>query len=128
MSAVALSTGSGGAANAAATTPPTVFSRYANADPDLPVLLLAHQPKFIDRAAAAGIDLQPRGHTHSGQIWPFHHLVRIDQPALAGLTHHSPRTLCGTGFWGPPFRILAPARSPCSYPLPTAVPLAVTPG
>ncbi|MFD5375530.1 metallophosphoesterase [Streptomyces griseoincarnatus] len=83
-------------------------------DPDLPVLLLAHQPKFIDRAAAAGVDLQLSGHTHGGQIWPFHHLVRVDQPALAGLSHHGARTVLytsrGTGFWGPPFRIFAPSE------------------
>ncbi|MFE9857471.1 metallophosphoesterase [Streptomyces sp. NPDC005780] len=84
------------------------------ADPDLPVLLLAHQPKFVDRAAAGGIDLQLSGHTHGGQIWPFHHLVRIDQPALAGLSRHGARTLLytsrGTGFWGPPFRVFAPSE------------------
>ncbi|MFG2658348.1 metallophosphoesterase [Streptomyces sp. NPDC048425] len=84
------------------------------ADPDLPVLLLAHQPKFVDRAAAQGIDLQLSGHTHGGQIWPFHHLVRIDQPALAGLSRHGNRTLLytsrGTGFWGPPFRVFAPSE------------------
>ncbi|WP_053756170.1 metallophosphoesterase [Streptomyces sp. AS58] len=84
------------------------------ADPDHPVLLLAHQPKFVDRAAAGGVDLQLSGHTHGGQIWPFHHLVRIDQPALAGLSHHGPRTLLytsrGTGFWGPPFRVFAPSE------------------
>jgi predicted MPP superfamily phosphohydrolase len=84
------------------------------ADPDHPVLLLAHQPKFVDRAAAGGIDLQLSGHTHGGQIWPFHHLVRIDQPALAGLSRHGNRTLLytsrGTGFWGPPFRIFAPSE------------------
>ncbi|GHH34726.1 metallophosphoesterase [Streptomyces umbrinus] len=84
------------------------------AEPDLPVLLLAHQPKFVDRAAAAGIDLQLSGHTHGGQIWPFHHLVRLDQPALAGLSHHGTRTLLytsrGTGFWGPPFRVFAPSE------------------
>ncbi|MFF9481627.1 metallophosphoesterase [Streptomyces sp. NPDC014733] len=84
------------------------------ADPDLPVLLLAHQPKFVDRAAASGVDLQLSGHTHGGQIWPFHHLVRIDQPALAGLSRHGTRTLLytsrGTGFWGPPFRVFAPSE------------------
>ncbi|MGW5736796.1 MULTISPECIES: metallophosphoesterase [Streptomyces] len=84
------------------------------ADPDLPVLLLAHQPKFVDRAAAGGVDLQLSGHTHGGQIWPFHHLVRIDQPALAGLSRHGDRTLLytsrGTGFWGPPFRVFAPSE------------------
>ncbi|MEU6357693.1 metallophosphoesterase [Streptomyces sp. NPDC047072] len=84
------------------------------ADPDLPVLLLAHQPKFVDRAAAAGIDLQLSGHTHGGQIWPFHHLVRLDQPTVAGLSRHGARTLLytsrGTGFWGPPFRVFAPSE------------------
>ncbi|WP_129266537.1 metallophosphoesterase [Streptomyces sp. M3] len=84
------------------------------ADPDLPVLLLAHQPKFVDRAAAGGVDLQLSGHTHGGQIWPFHHLVRIDQPTVAGLSRHGTRTLLytsrGTGFWGPPFRIFAPSE------------------
>ncbi|MFD5203719.1 metallophosphoesterase [Streptomyces sp. NPDC058375] len=84
------------------------------ADPDLPVLLLAHQPKFIHRAAAHGIDLQLSGHTHGGQIWPFHYLVRLDQPAVAGLSHHGTRTLLytsrGTGFWGPPFRVFAPSE------------------
>ncbi|MCX4231303.1 MULTISPECIES: metallophosphoesterase [Streptomyces] len=84
------------------------------ADPDLPVLLLAHQPKFIDQAAAGGVDLQLSGHTHGGQIWPFHHLVRLDQPALAGLSRHGLRTLLytsrGTGFWGPPFRVFAPSE------------------
>ncbi|MET7930073.1 metallophosphoesterase [Streptomyces sp. NPDC005349] len=99
------------------------------ADPDLPVLLLAHQPKFIDQAAAGGIDLQLSGHTHGGQIWPFHHLVRIDQPTVAGLSRHGNRTLLytsrGTGFWGPPFRIFAPSeitllvlRSPQRPPTP----------
>ncbi|MFJ3325455.1 metallophosphoesterase [Streptomyces griseus] len=86
----------------------------SGADPDLPVLLLAHQPTFVDRAAADGIDLQLSGHTHGGQIWPFHHLVRIDQPALAGLSRHGARTLLytsrGTGFWGPPFRVFAPSE------------------
>ncbi|MGY6026590.1 metallophosphoesterase [Streptomyces spinosirectus] len=84
------------------------------ADPDLPVLLLAHQPKFVDRAAADGIDLQLSGHTHGGQIWPFHHLVRIDQPVVSGLSRHGTRTVLytsrGTGFWGPPFRVFAPSE------------------
>ncbi|WP_432062406.1 metallophosphoesterase [Streptomyces sp. S1] len=84
------------------------------ADPDLPVLLLAHQPKFVDRAAEHGIDLQLSGHTHGGQIWPFHYLVRLDQPAVAGLSRHGARTLLytsrGTGFWGPPFRVFAPSE------------------
>ena len=86
----------------------------AGADPDLPVLLVAHQPKYVDQAAGAGIDLQISGHTHGGQIWPFNFLVRIDQPVVHGLSRHGERTQLytsrGTGFWGPPFRIFAPSE------------------
>jgi predicted MPP superfamily phosphohydrolase len=80
----------------------------------VPVLLLAHQPKQIDAAVEHGIDLQLPGHTHGGQIWPFHLLVRVDQPVLAGLSRHGDRTQLytsrGTGFWGPPFRVFAPSE------------------
>lgn len=86
----------------------------AGADPDLPVLLLAHQPKQIDAAVAHGVDLQISGHTHGGQIWPFNFLVRLDQPTVHGLTRHGERTRLytsrGTGFWGPPLRIFAPSE------------------
>ncbi|MEE1783976.1 metallophosphoesterase [Streptomyces sp. SP17BM10] len=84
------------------------------ADPALPVLLVAHQPKYVPQAAAAGIDLQISGHTHGGQIWPFNFLVRIDQPVVHGLSRHGERTQLytsrGTGFWGPPFRVFAPSE------------------
>ncbi len=83
-------------------------------DPDRPVLLVAHQPKYVARAAAAGVDLQVSGHTHGGQIWPFNFLVRIDQPVVHGLSRHGERTQLytsrGTGFWGPPFRVFAPSE------------------
>ena len=86
----------------------------AGADPSLPVLLLAHQPKQIRQAEAAGVDLQISGHTHGGQIWPFHYLVRLDQPLVAGLAAITDRTQLytsrGTGFWGPPFRVFAPSE------------------
>jgi predicted MPP superfamily phosphohydrolase len=84
------------------------------ADPHLPVLLLAHQPAQITGAVEHGVDLQLSGHTHGGQMWPFHYLVRLDQPVLQGLSRHGARTQLytsrGTGFWGPPFRILAPSE------------------
>jgi predicted MPP superfamily phosphohydrolase len=86
----------------------------AGADPDAPVLLLAHQPKQIGDAVAHGVDLQISGHTHGGQMWPFHYLVRLDQPTVQGLSRHGDRTQLytsrGTGFWGPPFRIFAPSE------------------
>ncbi|MGH3760129.1 metallophosphoesterase [Actinophytocola sp.] len=86
----------------------------AGADPNLPVLLLAHQPQQVRHAAAGGVDLQVSGHTHGGQIWPFHYLVRVDQPSVHGLTRHGERTQLyttrGAGFWGPPLRVFAPSE------------------
>jgi hypothetical protein len=86
----------------------------ADVDPELPVLLLAHQPKQVLEAVAAGVDLQISGHTHGGQVWPFHYLVRTDQPVLAGLRRFGERTWLytsrGTGFWGPPLRVFAPSE------------------
>ena len=83
-------------------------------DSDLPIVLLAHQPKSVRMSAPAGIDLQVSGHTHGGQLWPFHYLVRAEQGALAGLSRHGERTTLytsrGSGFWGPPFRIFAPSE------------------
>ncbi|MER5641431.1 metallophosphoesterase [Kitasatospora sp. NPDC002227] len=86
----------------------------AGADPAHPVLLVAHQPKYVPQAAAAGVDLQISGHTHGGQIWPFNFLVRVDQPVVHGLSRHGDRTQLytsrGAGFWGPPFRVFAPSE------------------
>ncbi|MTD16837.1 metallophosphoesterase [Nakamurella sp. YIM 132087] len=83
-------------------------------DPALPVVLLAHQPRQVADAVAHGVDLQISGHTHGGQIWPFHLIVRAEQKALQGLSRVSDRTQLyvsrGTGFWGPPFRVFAPSE------------------
>jgi predicted MPP superfamily phosphohydrolase len=86
----------------------------AGTDPDVPVVLLAHQPKYVTQAVAAGVDLQLSGHTHGGQIWPFHLVVRLDQKYLHGLSRHGERTQLytsrGSGFWGPPLRVFAPSE------------------
>lgn len=81
---------------------------------EVPVVLLAHQPKQVRSAVAAGVDLQLSGHTHGGQIWPFHLIVRAEQGALQGLSRPGGRTQLyttrGAGFWGPPFRVFAPSE------------------
>jgi predicted MPP superfamily phosphohydrolase len=44
-------------------------------------------------------------------MWPFHYLVRADQPSLAGLSTVADTQLYvtrGAGFWGPPVRVGAP--------------------
>lgn len=80
-----------------------------------PLILLAHQPKFaLEVQTSHRVDLILSGHTHGGQIFPFRFLVKLDQPYLAGLYRHSSTTQIyvnrGTGFWGPPMRILARAE------------------
>lgn len=81
--------------------------------PELPVILLAHDPLTFKAAAARGVDLQISGHTHGGQIWPFRYLVRLAMPWVAGLHRVGESMLWvsrGTGFWGPPMRLGAPAE------------------
>ena len=80
-------------------------------DPSRPTILLAHQPILVEEAAAREVDLQLSGHTHGGQMWPFHYIVRLAQPTLAGLSTVDNTQLYvtrGAGFWGPPVRIGAP--------------------
>ncbi|MFE2997095.1 metallophosphoesterase [Nocardia sp. NPDC059246] len=93
---------------------PDIEAALAGADPALPVVLLAHQPKQVTDAVSAGVALQISGHTHGGQIWPFRYLVRLDQPVVAGLSRHGERTQLytsrGTGFWGPQLRLFAPSE------------------
>lgn len=82
-------------------------------DPDRPLVLLAHDPTTFKQAAAARVDLQISGHTHGGQIWPFNYLVRLAVPQVAGFLRRGRSQLYvsrGTGFWGPPIRLLAPSE------------------
>ncbi|MDA4107511.1 metallophosphoesterase [Mycolicibacterium holsaticum] len=91
--------------------PPDLERALAGLDESGPTILLAHQPVLVTEAAASGVDLQLSGHTHGGQMWPFHYLVRADQPSLAGLSTVADTQLYvtrGAGFWGPPVRVGAP--------------------
>ena len=85
----------------------------AGRDPARPAILLAHDPSTFKRASSLGIDLQLSGHTHGGQIWPFGLMVRLVIPTVAGLHARGSAKLYvsrGTGFWGPPMRLFAPAE------------------
>jgi len=85
----------------------------AGRDPERPLVLLAHDPGTFRRAAGRGVDLQLSGHTHGGQIWPFSLVVRAVVPFVAGHYRRGASQLYvsrGTGFWGPPMRLLAPAE------------------
>jgi len=86
----------------------------AGAPPDAVLkILLAHQPRSAFAAEAAGFHLQLSGHTHGGQFLPWNFFVRLQQPFTAGL--HRLKDLWvytsrGTGYWGPPKRLGAPAE------------------
>jgi predicted MPP superfamily phosphohydrolase len=82
-------------------------------DPSRALVLLAHQPKAILEAELLGVDLQLSGHTHGGQLFPWKYAVGLDQPYVVGLHQHGNAKLyvsCGTGYWGPPMRVGAPAE------------------
>ena len=76
-----------------------------------PRILLAHQPRTAFQAHGLDIDLQLSGHTHGGQFFPWKYFVRLQQPVLSGMARIGAvrvYTHRGTGFWGPPLRLMAP--------------------
>lgn len=73
-------------------------------------ILLAHQPKDYNIALESNSKLFLCGHTHGGQIYPFHYIVRIFQPFLSGLIYKRNTAIYvnkGLGFWGINFRFRA---------------------
>lgn len=94
---------------------PDLASALRSRDPERELIVMAHQPLAIHDSALAGAGLQLSGHTHGGQLYPFGALTRIVQPYIAGLYRHEDTNTqiyvsCGSGFWGPPMRVLAPAE------------------
>ncbi|NUM81717.1 metallophosphoesterase [bacterium] len=79
-----------------------------DAPDNLVKILLAHQPKSVEAAHAAGFHLQLSGHTHGGQFFPGNLLAAAGQPYLKGLHRHENMWVYvnrGTGYWGPPLRL-----------------------
>jgi uncharacterized protein len=88
--------------------PPDYRAALADRDESRPVVLLAHQPVQVHRAAEYGVDLQLSGHTHGGQLVPFNLLVRLDQPVVSDLAEIDGTLVYvtnGAGFWGAPMRV-----------------------
>jgi uncharacterized protein len=82
-------------------------------DPSRELVLLAHQPRAVREAAELGVGLQLSGHTHGGQLWPWTYFVYLQQPFVAGLGRMKDTQVYvsrGTGYWGPPMRLFAPAE------------------
>ncbi|MDD5401148.1 MAG: metallophosphoesterase [Sulfurimonas sp.] len=76
---------------------------FSKLDPNLPTILLAHQPKDIEHIGSHRIDVQLSGHTHGGQIYPISLLVKLFQPYFSGLYMYKKTVLYvsnGVGYWG----------------------------
>lgn len=93
---------------------PDMGKAVAGRDEDRELIVLAHQPRQIHESVKFGAGLQLSGHTHGGQIWPWHYMAMAQQGGLlAGLSRHDKTQLYisrGTGYWGPPVRVFAPSE------------------
>jgi len=87
-----------------------ILDALENVQEGLPVVLLSHQPLGVEQAAVAGVDLMLCGHTHGGQVPPFHFLSKVIYGYLSGLYEVGDMRLYvsnGAGFWGPATRLFA---------------------
>lgn len=85
---------------------------YAN--PEDYVIMLSHAPKIVEGMTKDNIDLILSGHTHGGQVFPFHYFAKkSNDDHLAGFYDEQGIKMYvsrGTRYWGPPMRILAPSE------------------
>ena len=75
-------------------------------------MLLAHQPKSVFAAARRRRVAAVGAHARRADL-AVRYLVRLQQPFVAGLDRHEGAQLYvsrGTGYWGPPMRLGAPAE------------------
>jgi predicted MPP superfamily phosphohydrolase len=93
---------------------PNIDKAFKKCNTNYKTILLAHQPKFIEELKDYKPELILSGHTHGGQIWPFNHLVKLQQPYVKGLhtlsNGSSIYVNSGIGFWGPPMRLNSQAE------------------
>lgn len=73
-------------------------------------ILLKHQPVIQDGSSDL-FELQLSGHTHGGQIFPFHFFTGLAYEVRPGLSRADKDSWIyvsrGTGTWGPPVRFLS---------------------
>jgi predicted MPP superfamily phosphohydrolase len=77
-------------------------------DPEKPVVVMNHQPYNLDEASKSNVDLHLSGHTHDGQLWPFHYMTEAIFELSWGLMKRENTNFyvsCGFGTWGPSVRI-----------------------
>lgn len=78
-----------------------------NVNPNLPTILMDHQPFKLDETAQYPIDLQLSGHTHYGQLFPFNFITDfVYEKSWGYLQKGNTHFYISSGFgvWGPPIR------------------------
>lgn len=79
-----------------------------NANTNLPIILIDHQPYDLRAAQEYGVDLLLAGHTHRGQFFPNNLITsRVFEVDWGYLKKGDLQVIvsCGFGTWGPPIRI-----------------------
>lgn len=77
-------------------------------DPDIPMIVLDHQPINFGEMSKLGQFLQFSGHTHDGQVWPYNYMAKNINGVSSGLWDFNQSQLlisAGIGIWGGKFRI-----------------------
>jgi len=80
----------------------------ADVDKSRPVILLDHQPFYLEQSAQNGVDIQFSGHTHNGQMFPLSLITKaIYNPdwGYRKINNSHFYVSCGVGTWGPPVRL-----------------------
>ncbi len=76
-------------------------------------ILLSHNPDIAESVTGINYQLVLSGHTHGGQIFPFHYFVKKANKYLSGTYRINGIRLhvsSGAGTWGPSMRLFAPSE------------------
>lgn len=80
----------------------------AGVDQEMPVLVIDHEPRFLQAVADAGVDVLFSGHTHDGQFFPLNIGINRVWENPCGIVRRGDMTsvvTAGAGTYGPNMRI-----------------------
>lgn len=80
----------------------------SSVDDSKPIVYLQHQPTFLDKTNAYGVDVRFSGHTHHGQSWPINYITDAIYKQSHGYrkwSHSHVWVSSGLSLWGPHVRL-----------------------